>query len=411
MAVKLKIFVLFLAIWQQTCHSQHKSTTVEAAPAAASQTIETDAPPLRVGADRLEDLLPLTTGKRLGLVVNQTSMVRTSHLVDTLLDRYQRISCIFAPEHGFRGDADAGEKVTDGKDPRTGIPIISLYGKHKKPRAADLADVDVLLFDIQDVGARFYTYLSTLHYVMEAAAEHGVPIIVLDRPNPNGHYVDGPILEPAYRSFVGMHPVPVVHGMTVGEYARMINGEGWLAQGRTAELRVISCQNYTHQTVYELPVPPSPNLPNMRAVYLYPSLCFFEGTVFSVGRGTHTQFQVYGHPDFLAGNYQFTPRSGYGAKYPKLEGQLCRGVSLVERSPAEIRAEGRLNLQYLLHAYRHYPRPADFFLDKRFIDKLAGGPRLREQILAGLSEAEIRASWQEGLQDFQKTRSKYLLYE
>lgn len=351
------------------------------------------------------------SGKRLGLVVNQTSMVGNTHLVDTLLSKGMDIKAVFAPEHGFRGEADAGEKISDARDPKTGLPIISLYGKHKEPTAEDLAEIDMLVFDIQDVGARFYTYISTLHYVMQAAARHGKEVAVLDRPNPNGHYVDGPILHPDYQSFVGMHPIPVVHGMTVGEYARMINGEGWLEGGAEAQLIVNRCSNYTHDTPYNLPVRPSPNLPNMRSIYLYPSLCFFEGTVFSVGRGTETQFQLYGHTDFRAGDHQFTPRSSPGAKYPKLENERCRGISFTDVNPATIRAEKRLNLSHLLHAYNNYSDQANFFLPNHFVDKLAGSSQLRERITAGWTEEQIRASWQEDLENFKRVREQYLLYE
>lgn len=367
---------------------------------------------LQVGAARLGLYLPqLKESKGVAMVVNQTSMLGAVHLVDTLLSLGVKINKIFAPEHGFRGDADAGEKVRDGKDLQTGLPVISLYGSRRKPSAEDLEGIDWVVFDVQDVGARFYTYISSMHYVMEACAEQGVNFMVLDRPNPNGHYVDGPILQEAYRSFVGMHPVPVVHGMTAGEYARMINGEGWLAGGAQCKLEAIPCAGYAHNTAYELPVPPSPNLPNMRAIYLYPSTCFFEGTVASEGRGTPHQFQVYGHPDYPEGDYAFTPVSMPGAKYPKLEGQLCRGYSLAGLEPDSIRAEARLNLSYLAGFYRRFPDKGNFFLENLFFDKLAGGPELRRQLIAGRTEAEIRQSWQEGLEAFRKIRRKYLIYE
>lgn len=355
--------------------------------------------------------LPFLSGKRLGMVVNQTSMVGNAHLVDTLLSRGMDIKAVFAPEHGFRGDADAGEQINNARDTKTGLPIISLYGRHKEPTAADLAEIDMIVFDIQDVGARFYTYISTLHYIMQAAVKYDKEVLVLDRPNPNGHYVDGPVLDLDYQSFVGMHPVPVVHGMTIAEYARMINGEGWLENGAEAKLLVNRCANYTHNTPYRLPVKPSPNLPNMRSIYLYPSLCFFEGTVFSVGRGTDTQFQIYGHPDFRAGNYRFRPQPGPGAKYPKLENQNCKGISFTETNPATIRGEARLNLNHILHAFNNFPKPDEFFLENNFIDKLAGSRALREQILAGWTEEEIRASWQEDLQAFKRMRENYLIYD
>lgn len=366
--------------------------------------------PLQAGAERMDVYLPLLAGKTVALLVNNTSMVGSTHLADTLLSKGVKVVKIYAPEHGFRGEADAGEHVKDGKDNQTGIQLESLYGSTRRPNAGSLAGIDLVLFDIQDVGARFYTYISSMHYMMDACAEFGVRFMVLDRPNPNGHYVDGPILDTAYRSFVGMHPVPVVHGMTVGEYARMINGEGWLSEGRQCMLEVIPCTGYTHATAYALPVRPSPNLPNMRAIYLYPSTCFFEGTVASEGRGTNDQFQVYGHPDFPDGDYTFTPVSMPGAKSPKLEGKLCRGHSLVSRAPEDIRAEGRLNFSYLLAFYRNFPDKGNFFLVSHF-DRLAGSDMLRHQIIDGKSEAEIRQSWQEGLAVFKKVRRRYLLYD
>ncbi len=366
---------------------------------------------LSVGAERTENYFSRLRGKNLGLVVNHTSRIGSIHLVDSLLRSGFTVTKIFAPEHGFRGTADAGATISNGLDRETGVPVISLYGQKKEPSAADLADVDLLIFDIQDVGARFYTYIYTMHYAMQAAAKHGVPFLVLDRPNPNGHYVDGPILDTAnFRSFVGMHPTPVVHGMTVGEYARMINGEGWLDGGRRAELTVIPCESYTHDTPYELPVRPSPNLPNMRATYLYPSLCFFEGTTFNVGRGTTTQFQVYGHPSYPTGSYQYTPVSRPGATRPKWKGQTCQGHSLAGLDPAFVRRAGRLDLSYLLEAYRNFPDKAAFFREGNFFNLLAGSDRLRQQIEAGLDEDAIRATWTAGLAAFQAVRAKYLLY-
>jgi uncharacterized protein YbbC (DUF1343 family) len=418
MTANLKIFVLLFVFWQQGCLVTPQKNTTSGSSTADTVVVATpDEPntsgqqPVQVGAARTEMYFPQLAGKRLGLVVNHTSMIGKVHLVDTLLTAGLQVVAIFAPEHGFRGAADAGEKIDNSRDPATGIPLISLYGSHKEPTAADLANIDLILFDIQDVGARFYTYISTMHYVMQSAAKYGKPMLILDRPNPNGHYVDGPILDPAFRSFVGMHPVPIVHGMTVGEYARMINGESWLENGLRANLQVIPCTNYTHQTPYELPVAPSPNLPNMRAIYLYPSLCFFEGTIFSVGRGTDAQFQLYGHPDCTFGSYQFTPHSGPGSKYPPLEDKLCYGVSLTQLEPAKIREEGQLNLFYILQAYTHFPDQADFFLKNNFIDKLAGSSQLRQQIEAGWDQARIRASWQPGLINFKQIRVKYLLYE
>ena len=364
-----------------------------------------------VGAARIDDYLPLIREKRLGLVVNHTSRIDDTHLVDTLLALGMDIAAIFAPEHGFRGAADAGAKIEDSRDPQTGIPLLSLYGSRRKPTSADLAGIDLVLFDIQDVGARFYTYISTMHYVMEACAENGVAFLVLDRPNPNGHYVDGPVRQEGYASFVGMHPVPVVHGMTVGEYAQMINGEGWLAGGVKCDLTVVPCLAYDHRTPYVLPVPPSPNLPNQRSIYLYPWLCFFEGTVASIGRGTTRQFQVIGHPDYPAGDFSFVPEPRPGAMRPKLEGQSCRGYDLSNIPPEDLWARARLDLQYLLTFYANFPDRSAIFLENGWVDKLAGGAQLREMIESGASEEEIRASWQEGLSTFKKIRKTYLLYE
>lgn len=371
---------------------------------------EPQTPTLQTGAEQMELLLPKLKGKSIGLVVNQTSRVGASHLVDTLLSSGISIKAIFAPEHGFRGTAANGEKVEDGKDAETELPIISLYGKKRKPGKKDLAGVDLLVFDIQDVGARFYTYISTLHYLMEAAAEAGIPLLVLDRPNPNGHYVDGPVLEKAYQSFVGMHPVPVVHGMTVGEYAKMINGEGWLSDKVQCQLEVIPCKNYTHQSVYELPVKPSPNLPNQRAIYLYPSLCFFEGTTVSLGRGTNMQFQVLGHPDFPERSFSFQPKTMEGAKYPKHEGKTCFGYDLTGLSLEELRQKKQLDLSYLFQFYKEFESKPDFFLENLFFDKLAGTATLRQQIITRQSEATIRASWQADLEAFKQMRKGYLLY-
>lgn len=344
-------------------------------------------------------------------VVNQTSRVGDNHLIDSLLAVGGQVKTIFAPEHGFRGTADAGEKIKDGKDSKTGLPIISLYGKHKKPTAEDLQGIDAVIFDIQDVGARFYTYISTMTYVMEACAENGKKFIVFDRPNPNGHYVDGPVLENGFESFVGLHQIPVVHGMTIGEYAKMVNSEGWLENGIQCDLEVIKCENYDHNTPYNLPVKPSPNLPNQTSIYLYPSLCFFEGTVVSVGRGTDFPFQIFGHPDFSMGSFQFTPKPTLGAKYPKLDGKQCFGSNLSRIPLADLRKQNKLNLNYLLGIYKILKTGKEPFFNKNlFFDKLAGTDKLRKQIKAGLSEEEIRATWQADLEAFKKMRKKYLLY-
>jgi len=361
-------------------------------------------------AQRSELYLPLLEGKSVALVVNQSSLTRKGHLVDFLLGKGIDVRKIFAPEHGFRGTSDAGKDLKNSRDGKTGLPILSLYGRQKKPTKKALSGIDLILFDIQDVGVRFYTYLSTLHYVMEAAAENHIPVIVLDRPNPNGHYVDGPVLKRKYRSFVGLDPVPVVYGMTIGEYARMLDGEGWLRGGVKAKLTVIPLSNYTHRSFYSLPVKPSPNLPNDRAIALYPSLAFFEGTVFSAGRGTTKQFQLYGAPEYTIKKFSFTPRSMPGARYPKFKGKRCWGVDLGSRSVSSIRAEKRINLTYLLDAYRHYPQKKKFFLKSGFIDKLSGSDQLRKQVMSSKSEAQIRKSWQADLAKFRKIRAKYLLY-
>lgn len=368
------------------------------------------APLLAVAAARLDDYLPLLEGKKVSLLVNHTAMIGDLHLADSLLRSGVRIQSIFAPEHGFRGTTADGEKITDGKDPKTGVPLISLYGKKQAPSKEDLAGVDWLIFDVQDVGTRFYTYISTMHYAMEACARHGVKFMVLDRPNPNGHFVDGPTRKPGYESFVGLHPIPVAHGMTVGEYAQMINGEGWLPDSLKCDLTVIPCANYDHKTAYAVPIKPSPNLPNMTAIYLYPSICYFEGTNVSIGRGTNKQFQVLGSPGFPKGDFEFTPVPMPGSIHPPLEGQLCRGYDLSTLSPDSLRAVGRIDLSYLLNYYRDFPDKDNFFLKTLYIDKLAGSDELRKQIIAGKSEAEIRASWQADLAVFKVVRRKYLIY-
>jgi uncharacterized protein YbbC (DUF1343 family) len=366
---------------------------------------------LQTGAERLNAYLPKLKGKKVGLTINHTAIVGETHLLDTLLRLGVDVRRVFVPEHGLRGTADAGEKIQDGKDPQTGVAMASLYGNRRKPAPADLADLDLMIFDIQDVGVRFYTYISTLHYVMEACAEQGLPLMVLDRPNPNGHFVDGPILDTAYRSFVGMHPVPVVHGMTVGEYAQMVNGEGWLKGGVTCKLEVVKCSEYTHQTPYVLPRKPSPNLPNMRAIYLYPSICYFEGTQVSVGRGTDKQFQVLGTPGFPIGDYTFTPEPKEGAMQPFLQGKPCRGYDLTSLDPEEIRGWGKIHLDYLIHFYQNYPEKDSFFLKGMFIDKLAGGASLRTQLVQGWNEDKIRASWEPALSQYKVKRKQYLLYK
>ncbi len=356
---------------------------------------------IKTGAERTSEYLHLIDKKRIAIVGNQTSTIANTHLVDTLLSLKVNIIKVFSPEHGFRGEADAGEKTRDELDEKTGIPIISLYGDNKKPNQKQLEEIDIILFDIQDVGARFYTYISTLHYVMEAAAENNVKIIVLDRPNPNGHYIDGPVRENGFKSFVGMHPVPIVHAMTIGEYAMMINGENWIS--KRCDLSIIKIEKYTHDNSYNLPIKPSPNLPNSKAINLYPSLCLFEGTDVSIGRGTQYPFQHFGAP-YLKSNYSFTPKSGTGSKYPKHENKECFGNDL--RFKDEYLTE--INLDWLIETYKICPKKEKFF--NNFFDKLAGTDKLRLQIIAEISIKEIKASWQEDLNRFKQIRSKYLLY-
>jgi len=360
-----------------------------------------------IGAEQQEHYLPLLKAKNVALVVNQSSEVYGEHLVDALLREKINVTKIFAPEHGFRGKADAGAHIKSGIDSATGLPIVSLYGKHKKPTRTDLKNIDVLVFDIQDVGVRFYTYLSTLHYIMEAGAENNIEVIVLDRPNPNGSRIDGEVLNMKYKSFVGMHPVPILYGMTIGEYALMINGEGWLKGRLKSKLKVVKLRNYTHSSFYSLNIKPSPNLPNDLSIYLYPSLAFFEGTPFSAGRGTTSQFQLYGSPYYKKKNFSFVPVSREGAKYPKYQNKKCYGVDLgFESMPMH---EG-INLTYLLDAYKNYPYKKKFFLKSRFIDKLAGSNKLRQQVLAGKSAKQIKQSWQKKLNQFKLMRQNYLLY-
>ncbi len=354
-----------------------------------------------VGAERTDSYLTYLKNKKIGIVGNQTSMIKDTHLVDSLLNLGIDIVKVFSPEHGFRGDADAGEKVKNVIDSKTGLPIISLYGNNRKPQKKQLEGIDVLLFDIQDVGVRFYTYISTLHYVMEAAAESGIPLIVLDRPNPNGHYVDGPIREEKFKSFVGMHPIPIAHGMTMGEYAKMIKGEKWIA--KNCDLNVIEMENYTHNMSYDLPIKPSPNLPNTRAVNLYPSLCLFEGTNISVGRGTEYPFQHFGAP-YLANNYSFTPKSGAGSKQPKHENLLCFGTDL--RFQENYLTS--INLNWLIATYNECDKKDQFF--NTFFDKLAGTDKLRLLIIDGKTEKEIKETWEKDLTVFKKISEKYLIY-
>ncbi|MDG2332445.1 MAG: DUF1343 domain-containing protein [Flavobacteriales bacterium] len=363
-----------------------------------------------VGAELSAQYIKLFTGKRIAVVGNQTSMVGEEHLVDFLLGLGMDIKKVFAPEHGFRGKADAGERINDGLDAKTGLPIKSLHGRRKKPSKEDLFDVDMVVFDIQDVGVRFYTYISTMHYVMEACAEQNKLFVVLDRPNPNGFYVDGPILKMDNKSFVGMHPVPIVHGMTIGEYAKMINGEGWLKNNIQCDLKVVKCANYEHSDYYQLPVKPSPNLPNMSSIYLYPSLCLFEGTQVSVGRGTDLQFQIIGSPFNDKGDYKFTPESKPGATKPKHMGIDCLGYNLTEFGDNYMHKINGLYLNWLVAFYKNSTDQEHFFRKDGFFRLLTGDVSVRKMIEEGHTADAIVKTWNEELDAFKKVRSKYLLY-
>ncbi|RSK39182.1 exo-beta-N-acetylmuramidase NamZ family protein [Mangrovimonas spongiae] len=416
MRLLLKMFkntVLLFVLVLISCGNSPKEKSLLNTP-IKNQVLETSRDsvikkPIVVGANKTQDYFPKLTGKTIGIVANQTSVIFNendyTHIVDSLYNSNINIKAVFAPEHGFRGKADAGEIVKDGIDTKTGLPIVSLYGNNKKPTPEQLQDIDLIVFDIQDVGARFYTYISTLHYVMEACAENNISVLVLDRPNPNGHYIDGPILEPEYKSFVGMHPVPIVHGMTIGEYAQMINGEGWLKNGVSCGLSVIKMINYSHKTPYSLPIKPSPNLPTDQAINLYPSLCFFEGTNVNAGRGTKTPFEVFGSP-FLSQNtytYTYTPQSNDGAKYPKHKDVLCYGKNL-----SHIKQLNHLDLNYLIEAYNNTSDQTTFF--NSFFTKLAGTKTLQKQIEDGLTVSEIKKTWALDLNAYEKMRKPYLLY-
>ena len=369
--------------------------------AGFSQTTSSD---IVVGAARMDKYLSQLEGKNIGVVVNQTSVINSTHLVDTLLSLGVSVKKIFVPEHGFRGKADAGEVVEDGKDIKTNLPIISLYGKNKKPTAEQFEDLDVLIFDIQDVGVRFYTYISTMHYVMETAAETDKKVMVFDRPNPNGMFVDGPVLDPNFKSFVGMHPIPILYGLTPGEAAMMINGEGWLNDGVKCDLTIIPLKNYDHNTSYNLPIKPSPNLPNDLAIQLYPSLCMFEGTMISVGRGTYDPFQQIGHPSFTNMEYSFKPVSIDGmSKYPKHQDKVCYGIKFDESN-----AFKGFTLKYVIEFYNLFEDKPNYF--KNYFNTLAGTDKLMKQIESGMTEADIKATWQEDLNSYKAIRKNYLLY-
>jgi uncharacterized protein YbbC (DUF1343 family) len=393
------VCILLLAMAFQ-CSKRSAGPSVEAAVEKGGVTERA----VIVGAEQLGAVLPALQHKSVALVVNHTSMVRKVHLADTLLASGIDVRKVFAPEHGFRGAAADGQEIKDAIDEKTGLSIVSLYGNNRKPTAGQLADVDVVIFDIQDVGTRFYTYISTLHYVMEACAEQGKKLIILDRPNPNGDYYDGPIRLDSQKSFVGMDPIPIVHGLTVGELARMINGEGWLDNGVTCNLDIIPVKNWTHKDFYPLPVNPSPNLPNDQAVQLYPSLCLFEGTVISVGRGTEIPFLVIGNPEFKDLPFTFTPHPIAGMSlYPPQNGKTCYGLDL-----RNVKAGPGLDLHYLLDFYNKYPDKDKFFTP--YFDKLAGTPVLKEQIRKGFSEQQIKETWKSDLEGYGKMRAKYLLY-
>ncbi len=356
------------------------------------------------GASQWKSYKNILEYESVGVVAHQASLIYpNTHLIDTLLSLNVNIKKVFAPEHGFRGDVDAGESVADQKDIKTGLPILSLYGKNKKPSKKSLEGLSIMLFDLQDVGVRFYTYLSTLHYVMEACAENSIPLIILDRPNPNGHYTDGPVLEEDCKSFVGMHPVPIVYGMTIGEYAKMINGEKWLTGGIKCDLTVIPIKNYTHQTAYEIPIRPSPNLPNAHSIALYPSLCLLEPTAISIGRGTEMQFQIFGHPELPDTDFSFTPRPNFGSKNPKLKNQLCHGFDL-----RNFEHPKKIQLQWLIQSYRDFPDKERFF--KKGFFKIAGNKRLQKQLVKGMNEQQIRETWKLNLEKFKEIRKKHLIY-
>jgi uncharacterized protein YbbC (DUF1343 family) len=363
---------------------------------------------IRCGAERTGLYYSQLKHKNIAVVANAASVVGKVNVVDTLLHSGLKVEKIFCPEHGFRVFSDAGQTIKSSVDSATQLPVISLYGKKKKPDPADLKDIDIVVFDLQDVGVRCYTYLSTLSYMMEACSKANIPLMVFDRPNPNGFYIDGPVMDSSLYSFVGLHPVPVVYGMTIGEYAKMINEEGWLKDRVICDLQVIPLENYTHQLLCQLPVSPSPSLTDMNAIYLYPSLCLFEGTIISVGRGTPYPFEIYGHPGFKGFSFEFIPKLVKGFSTPLYSGQLCRGLDLHDFYKTHPRLFGRLNLTWLIMAYKTLGSDPHFFND--FFDRLSGTPDLRKQIMEDKSEQEIRMSWQQGLEKFKEIRKKYLIY-
>ncbi len=416
LSVKIKdlVLIMLMIFGLQSCSTQKNNANptpepVKTVEIALEKPKNKEENCFKNAADRPELYLPLLKNKTVAIVANQTSLLADkTHLVDFLVQNNIKIKHIFAPEHGFRGTADAGEHVKNGIDTKTGLPIISLYGDNKKPKSEQLQGVDIVLFDIQDVGVRFYTYISTLTYVMEAAAENGKEIIVLDRPNPHDGYTDGPVLKEKWTSFVGLHKVPVVYGLTIGEYGKMVNGEKWMKNAVQVKYTLIPMLNYHKNKRYPISEKPSPNLPNDQSINLYPSLCFFEGTQVSVGRGTDFPFQVYGSPWLKNEKFSFTPKPTSGAKDPFLNGKLCYGKDL--RQFPEIK--GKLDLSFVIDAYQNFDKKAqDFFLKNLWFDTLAGTDELRKQIISGTPEAEIRKSWQKDLENFEKIRLKYVLYE
>ena len=428
MPVKNLLCFFLIVLFHGQCSSQKQKVNVNEV--SSSQSISS-ASAIIPGADQMHEYLPILKGKKVALLVNHTSSIGGTHIVDTLLKAGINIKVVFGPEHGFRGDAPDGAKIETTVDKKTGIPVISLYGKKNKPTTEDLKDVDIMVYDIQDVGTRFYTFISSMQYFMEAALEAeslGIPLIILDRPNPNGFYVDGPVLDPKFKSFVGMQPVPVVYGMTIGEYANMILQEGWLSDAANKaydnlkrirlksgtkffQLQVIPVKNYTHSSKYVLPIKPSPNLPDIQSIYWYASTCFFEGTSFSEGRGTPKPFQYIGHPLMPKNMFSFTPTSTQGAPNPKHKDKVCYGYDL-SASPEQVlkKVDNRIQLKYLLDAYKLFPDKDAFFNKPTSIHRLAGTDELMQQIIAGKSEDEIRKSWEPKLSEFKKVRKQYLMY-
>lgn len=392
--IKFKLLLLSISLSLLACSQSPKLVTYDE---------------ITSGAQQFEEYSKLLKGKNIAIVANQASIVNNTHLIDYLLNKDISISKVFSPEHGFRGTASAGEKVNSNTDEKTGIQIVSLYGNHKKPTLTDMKNVDLVVFDLQDVGLRFYTYISTLTYVMEACAENNIPIIVLDRPNPNCFYVDGPVLNPEFTSFVGMHEVPVVYGMTIGEYAKMVNGERWMKNQIKCDLTVIELKNYSRNMIVKLPIKPSPNLPNWQSVYLYPSLCFFEGTIISAGRGTDLPFQIYGHPNLILGSFAFTPKPNSGSKHPKLDGKKCNGQKLTGYANNFKNNKSEINLNWLIESYKTLNSDS-LKVFNNYFNTLAGNSDLQKQIKEGWSEKKIKQSWKSDLKKFKIIREKYLIY-